>query len=166
MTQVTMKGNTLQIYGELPAKGTAAPGFTLVNSDLSEVTIEDFKGKNLILNIFPSIDTPVCAMSVRKFNEAAEKLPNTMVLAISNDLPFALKRYCAAEGLNNIVPLSAFRADDFGKDYGLLITTGALKGLLARAVIGINEEQEIVYTELVPDIGNEPDYEKVLAVFR
>ncbi|MBW6515299.1 MAG: thiol peroxidase [Candidatus Cloacimonetes bacterium] len=166
MATVTLKGNPVQLYGDLPDRESKAPYFRLVKSDLSEVTIDDFKGKNLILNIFPSIDTSVCAMSVRKFNEAADKLPDTVVLGISHDLPFALQRHCAAEGLNNIIPLSAFRAPDFGKEYGLLITSGPMKGLLSRAVIGIDKEGKIIYTQLVPEIGNEPDYEKVLAVFK
>lgn len=163
MQTVTLKGNPVNLFGKMPQIGTEAPFFELVKGDLSEVTINDFKGKNLILNVFPSIDTPVCAMSVRKFNEAADKLPETYVLGISHDLPFALQRYCAAEGLESIIPLSAFRAPDFGKDYGLLMTSGPLQGLLARAVIGIDQDGKIVYTQLVPDIGSEPDYEKVLA---
>jgi len=166
MATVTLKGNPVQLSGELPEKGSKAPLFKLVKADLSEATLDDFKGKNLILNIFPSVDTPVCAMSVRKFNEAAEKLPNTLVLAISHDLPFALQRYCAAEGLKSIIPLSAFRSPEFGKDYGLLITSGPMKGLLGRAVVGINQSEEVIYTQLVPEIGQEPDYEKVLALFR
>ena len=166
MATVTLKGNPVQLYGELPAKEQQAPYFRLVKADLSEVTLDYFKGKNLILNIFPSIDTPVCAMSVRKFNEAADKLPATKVLAISHDLPFALQRYCAAEGLHNIIPLSAFRNPEFGKEYGLLITSGPLKGLLGRAVVGIDQKGKLVYTQLVPEIGQEPNYEKVLDIFR
>jgi len=166
MATVTLKGNPVQLIGELPEIGSKAPFFRLVKSDMSEVTIDDFQGKNLILNIFPSVDTPVCAMSVRKFNEALEKLPDTLVLGISHDLPFALKRYCAAEGLKSIIPLSAFRSPEFGKDYGLLITSGPMKGLLGRAVVGINKAGEVIYTQLVPEIGNEPDYQKVLALFR
>jgi|SRR5690554_202677 thiol peroxidase len=165
MAEVKLKGKPIQLIGDLPKTGMKAPSFKLTKSDLTDATIDDFKGKNIILNIFPSIDTPVCAMSVRKFNEAADKLPETYVLGISHDLPFALQRYCAAEGLKSIIPLSAFRSPEFGKDYGLLITTGPMKGLLARAVVGIDKEQNIVYTQLVPEIGNEPDYDKVLKAF-
>ncbi len=166
MANVTLKGNDVQLYGDLPQTGDPAPFFKLSKADLTEVTIDDFKDKKIILNIFPSVDTPVCAMSVRKFNEAAEKMPDTYVLGVSHDLPFALQRYCAAEGLDSIIPLSAFRSPEFGKDYGLLITSGAMKGLLARAVVGIDKDKKIIYRELVPEIGNEPEDEKVLSTFR
>ncbi len=166
MAEVKLKGKPVQLIGDLPQRGTKAPPFKLTKSDLTDTTIDDFKGKNIILNIFPSIDTPVCAMSVRKFNEAADKLSNTYVLGVSHDLPFALQRYCAAEGLKSIIPLSAFRSPEFGKDYGLLITSGPMKGLLARAVVGLDKDQNVVYTQLVPEIGNEPDYNKVLEAFK
>lgn len=166
MATVTMKGKQVELYGELPKKGEQAPSFRLVKGDLKEVTIDDFKGKKIIINIFPSIDTAVCAMSVRKFNEAADKLSDTYVLAVSHDLPFALQRYCAAEGLDKIIPLSAFRSPEFGKDYGILITSGPLRGLLGRGVVVIDEEGKIMYTQLVPDIGQEPDYEEVLTALR
>ncbi len=165
MASVKMKGNPVELYGELPEVGEIAPAFSLTKSDLQDISLSDFAGKNLILNIFPSIDTAVCAMSVRKFNIEADKLKDTLVLAISHDLPFALQRYCAAEGLNNIVPLSAFRNPEFGKGFGLLIETGALKGLLTRAVFVLDQAGKIIYSQLVPDIGQEPDYAAVLKLF-
>ncbi|MCB5231159.1 MAG: thiol peroxidase [Candidatus Cloacimonas sp.] len=163
MTPVTFKENRVQLFGNLPEVGISAHPFKLVKSDLSEVTLDSFAGKNLVLNIFPSIDTPVCAAAARKFNEKAESLPNTLVLAISKDLPFALNRYCAAEGLDDIIPLSAFRDSDFGEKYGVLLMDSPLKGLFARAVVVIDTKGKVVYTELVPDIGQEPDYDKAAA---
>jgi len=162
MSVTKFKGASVELFGEIPVIGSLAPNFRLIDSDLNEVQLSDYREHNLILNVFPSIDTPVCAMSVRKFNQNADKMSNTKVLAISHDLPFALKRYCAAEGLKNIIPLSAFRYRQFGQDYGLLMKSGPLKGLLARAVIVINKERKVIYTELVPDIGDEPNYDSAL----
>lgn len=142
----------------MPDKGAEAPDFTLVKSDLSEFKLSDLKGKNVILNIFPSIDTGVCATSVRRFNKEAGALKNTTVLCISADLPFASGRFCGAEGLENVVTLSTFRSGDFAEKYGLLMIDGPLKGLLARAVVVVNPEGKVAYKELVPEIGQEPDY--------
>ena len=163
MATVTFKDNKVQMFGNLPEVGSKAHSFKLVKSDLSEVTLDSFAGKNLVLNIFPSIDTPVCAAAARKFNEKAESMPNTLVLAISKDLPFALGRYCAAEGLNDIIPLSAYRDTDFGEKYGVLLMDSPLKGLFARAVVVLDSNSKVVYNELVPDIGQEPDYDKAAA---
>lgn len=143
----------------MPEVGSQAPDFTLVKSDLSEISLSDYKGKNIVLNIFPSIDTGVCAASVRRFNKDAAALNNTVVLAISADLPFAAGRFCGAEGIENVVTASVFRNPEFSKNYGLLITDGPLKGLLARAVVVINPEGKVAYTELVPEIAQEPNYE-------
>lgn len=162
MTQVTFKGNPINLSGNLPEVGTKAPDFTLVKSDLSEAKLSDFRGKNVVLNIFPSIDTGVCAASVRRFNKDAVSKNNTVVLGISADLPFASGRFCAAEGIDNVITLSTFRNPDFARDYGLLMTDGPLKGLLARTVIVLNPEGEIVYKELVPEIAQEPDYDSAI----
>lgn len=162
MASITLKGNPINTCGDLPAVGTKAPGFTLVDTDLNDVSLDSFAGKNVVLNIFPSIDTPVCANSVRKFNEAAAG-ENAVVLCISMDLPFAHKRFCGAEGLENVISLSAFRNPEFGKDYGVTIVDGPLRGLFARAVVVVNGDGEVVYTELVPEIAQEPNYDAALA---
>ncbi|WP_298646844.1 thiol peroxidase [uncultured Proteiniphilum sp.] len=162
MADITFKGNPVHTSGELPEKGTAAPDFTLVKSDLSEARLSDFKGKYIVLNIFPSLDTGVCAASVRRFNKEAASLENTVVLGISADLPFAAGRFCSAEGIENVVTLSCFRNKSFGEDYGLLMTDGPLKGLLARAVVIVNPEGKVVHTELVPEIAQEPDYHSAI----
>lgn len=162
MSSITLKGNPVNTVGTLPAKGSKAPGFTLTAADLSEKTDADFAGKKLILNIFPSIDTGVCATSVRKFNQEASGLANTVVLCISNDLPFALGRFCGAEGLDQVIPLSAFRSS-FGDDYGVKIADSPLKNLLSRSVVVLNEEGTVVYTEQVPETTQEPDYSAALA---
>ena len=165
MANIAFKGNPVQTIGELPAKGTEAPGFILVKSDLSETKLSDFKGKNVVLNIFPSLDTGTCAASVRRFNKEAASLENTVVLGISADLPFAAGRFCSAEGIENVITLSTFRDDTFGKNYGLLMTSGPLKGLLARAVVVIDPAGKVRYTELVSEIAQEPDYHSVLITF-
>lgn len=162
MAKITFQGNPVNTLGELPQLATKAPNFRLTKTDLSDVSLEDFAGRKIVLNIFPSIDTPVCASSVRRFNDEAVKLENTVVLCISADLPFAQDRFCGAEGLNNVIPLSVFRSGSFGKDYGVIITSGALSGLLSRAVVIINEKGSIAYTELVPEIASEPDYTAAL----
>jgi thiol peroxidase len=162
MANITFKGSPVHTAGELPQKGTAAPDFILVKSDLSEVKLSDFKGKYVVLNVFPSLDTGVCAASVRRFNKEAASLKNTVVLGISADLPFAAGRFCSAEGIENVVTLSSFRDKSFGKDYGLLMTDGLLNGLLARAVVIVNPEGKVVYTELVPEIAQEPDYHSAI----
>lgn len=160
MTTITLKGNPIETVGTLPKVGDKAHDFSLLKQDLSRATLKDFAGKK-VLNIFPSIDTGVCAASVRKFNEIAVKR-GVQVLCISEDLPFALKRFCGAENLDKVVTLSAFRST-FSKDYGLEIKTGPLAGLASRAVIVLDAENKVLYTEQVPEIGQEPNYEAALA---
>ncbi len=162
MAQITLKGNPVSTVGELPAAGTAAPSFTLVKTDLSETNLADFTGKRVVLNIFPSLDTPVCAASVRRFNLEAASLPDTAVLCISADLPFAHKRFCEIEGIENVVPLSVFRSPEFGLSYGLTMADGPLKGILSRAVVIVDGDGKIIYAEQVPEITQEPDYEAAL----
>jgi len=162
MANVTLGGNALHTNGELPAKGSTAKDFSLVNSDLGTVSLENYKGSKLILNIFPSIDTATCATSVREFNKKAASLSNTKVLCISRDLPFAQKRFCGAEGIADVVTLSDFRDGSFGKAYGVELQDGVLKGLHARSVVVLNENHDVVYSELVSEIKNEPNYEAAL----
>ncbi|WP_294824733.1 thiol peroxidase [uncultured Flavobacterium sp.] len=162
MADITLGGNPITTIGELPAIGTKAPDFTLIKGNLSKASLADFKGSRLVLNIFPSIDTGTCATSVRKFNEKASGLENTKVLCISRDTPFALNRFCGAEGLADVVTLSDFKDGSFGKDYGLLVTSGPIEGFLSRSIVVIDAEGKVVYTEQVPDIKDEPDYEKAL----
>ncbi|MEX0997295.1 MAG: thiol peroxidase [Flavobacteriaceae bacterium] len=162
MATITMRGKLAQINGQLPKPGKPAPSFTLTRTDLSSASLNDYKGKKVVLNIFPSIDTGVCAQSVRKFNEEASKLEKTKVLCISRDLPFAQARFCAAEGLENVESLSDFKDGNFGKAYGIELRDGAFQGLHARAVVVLDEEGHVVYNQLVPDIGQEPDYTEAL----
>ena len=162
MSTVTLGGNPVHTNATLPAIGSAAPQFQLVGNDLSELSLQDFKGQRVILNIFPSIDTPTCATSVRTFNKMANDLTNTKVLCISKDLPFAQKRFCGSEGLDNVVNLSDFRDGSFGTDYGVTLIDSALKGLHARAIVVINESGNVSYSELVSEIANEPNYEAAL----
>lgn len=162
MAQVTLKGNPINTNGEMPSPGSVAPEFKLVKSDLSEVSLSSFVGKKVILNIFPSIDTGTCATSVREFNKRAGSLENTVVLCISKDLPFAQARFCGAEGIDSVMTLSAFRDGDFAKNYGVEMIDGPLKGLTARSVVVIDEQGQIKYEELVPEIVNEPNYEFAL----
>lgn len=150
----------------LPSRGARTPAFMLTKTDLSNVGNNDFSGKRLVFNIFPSIDTPVCAASVRRFNEAASSLENTLVLCVSRDLPFALGRFCGAEGLNNVIALSAFRNDSFGKDFGVTILDGPLASLLSRAVIISDTNGKVIYAEQVPEITQEPDYKAALSVLQ
>jgi thiol peroxidase len=166
MAHITLRGNPVDTYGDLPAVGAKAPPFTLVKTDLTEVSLRDLAGHRLVLNIFPSLDTPTCAMSVRKFNSSAAALQNTTVLCISADLPFAMSRFCGAEGLQNVIAASVFRAPEFGRDYGVLITTGPLAGLLSRAVVVLDERGGVLYTQQVGEIADEPDYEAVLEVLK
>lgn len=163
MASITLGGNPIQTTGELPQNGSTAPSFTLVKTDLSSASLADFAGKKVVLNIFPSIDTGTCAQSVRTFNEKASKLENTTVLCISKDLPFAQKRFCGAEGLENVVNLSDFKTGEFGKNYGLDIMDGPLAGLHSRVVIVLDEKGTVVYSEQVSEIAAEPDYEAALA---
>lgn len=162
MAKITLKGESIETVGELPEVKTAAPDFTLTETDLSDVSLASYRGKRIILNIFPSIDTDVCAASARRFNEEVNRLDNTVVFCISADLPFAHKRFCEAEGLKNIIPLSVFRSGEFGIDYGVTITSGPLKGLLSRAIVIIDQQGEVTYTEQVTEIAQEPDYDAAL----
>jgi len=162
MAQITLKGNSIETSGNLPKTGSSAPDFKLVKTDLSETTLADYKGKKIILNIFPSIDTGVCAASARKFNSEASSLADTVVLCVSADLPFAHGRFCEAEGLKNVIPASVFRNPDFGAAYGQTITTGPLTGLLARAIVVIDSNGAVKYTEQVPEITQEPNYQAAL----
>lgn len=162
MATVTLKGTPIHTSGELPAVGSAAPDFQLVNGDLKNVGLGDFAGKRKVLNIVPSLDTSVCATSTRAFNEKASSMKNAVVLVISADLPFAQKRFCTTEGLTNVVPLSLMRGKSFQKDYGVLLTDGPLEGLCARAVVVLDESNRVKYTQLVPEIAQEPDYDAAL----
>jgi len=166
MATITLKGNAIETVGTLPAKASAAPDFTLVKSDLSEVSLATYKGKKIVLNIFPSIDTPVCAASVRRFNQTAGELADTAVLCISADLPFAHTRFCETDGLKNVESLSVFRSPAFGKDYGVTIATGPIAGLLSRAIVIIGAGGKVIYTEQVPEITQEPDYAAALAALK
>jgi thiol peroxidase len=166
MAQITLRGTPIHTVGELPKEGSQAPAFTVTRTDLAEVGPADYPGQRLVLNIFPSIDTPTCAMSVRTFNARASQAPNTTVLCISADLPFAGKRFCAAEGLEKVVPASVFRNTGFGGAYGVTLTDGPLRGLLARAVVVLDEGGKVLHAELVPEIAQEPDYEAALAVLK
>ena len=166
MAQVTLKGNPVQVEGELPKVGAKAADFTLTAGDLSNATLATFAGKRKVLNIFPSVDTPTCATSVRKFNAQANELNNAVVLCISTDLPFAQARFCGAEGLENVKSLSDFRDSDFAVDYGVSIADGPLKGLTARAVVVLDENDTVLHSELVAEIGQEPNYEAALAVLK
>ncbi len=166
MATVTLKGNPIHTVGDLPKTGTQAPDFRLVGGDLEDVSLATFKGKKKVLNIVPSLDTPVCATSTRKFNEQAGSLGNTVVLIVSADLPFAAGRFCTVEGLQNVVPLSLMRGREFAKAYGVLITDGPLEGITARAVVVVDESDKVVYTELVPEIAQEPNYAAALAALK
>jgi thiol peroxidase len=166
MSSVTLGGNPINVAGSFPKSGDAAADFSLTGKDLKEVSLKDFAGKRKVLNIVPSLDTPVCQTSTRKFNEKAGSLANTVVLVVSGDLPFAMKRFCEAEGLNNVVTLSSFRGRDFHAKYGVDITDGPLKGLTARAVVVIDENNKVKYSQLVPEIKNEPDYDAALAALK
>lgn len=162
METVYFSGNACHTYGMLPAVGEKAPEFTLTGVDLKDITRDDFAGKKMVLNIFPSLDTQVCAMSVRKFNEEAAGKKDVAVLCVSVDLPFAMQRFCTLEGIENVHPASAFRSPEFAEKYGVKIIDGPLKGLLARAVIILDENRNVIYRELVEEITNEPDYEAAL----
>jgi len=161
MAAIKFKGNAVKTSGTLPSVGDNAKDFTLVGTDLSDRSLSDYKGKTVILNIFPSINTGICAKSVRKFNEEASRLDNTVVLCISKDLPFAQSQFCGAEGIQNVEMLSDFRTN-FGGEYGVQMEDGPLKGLLSRVVIVIDPQGKVTYTEQVPEIGQEPDYDKAL----
>ena len=163
MAIITSRGETITTSGELPAVGHAAPDFALHKADLSRVTLADYAGSRLVLNIFPSIDTPTCAKSVRQFNERASAMPNTHVLCVSADLPFALSRFCGAEGIEKVDTASVYRSPEFGLDYGVFMAEGRLGGLLARAIVVVDENGTVIHAELVPEIAQEPDYDAVIA---
>lgn len=162
MATVTFKGDPIRLSGELPAIGSMAPDFRLTGSDLSEVSLADLRGRKKILNIVPSLDTPTCATSTRQFNQRASEHPDTVILVISADLPFAQKRFCEAEGIRNVRSLSMMRDKQFARDYGVLIEEGPLAGLAARAVVVLDTDDTVLYTQLVPELADEPDYEAVL----
>jgi thiol peroxidase len=162
MAQVKLGESTVSTSGSLPAVGSVAPDFSLTTTDFKQVSLKDYAGKNVVLNIFPSIDTRVCAMSVREFNKLAASTENTVVLSVSKDLPFAHKRFCGAEGINNVVMLSDFLDKGFSKDYGVVMTTGGMTGLHARAIVVIDPQGKVKYNELVPAIGQEPNYEAAI----
>lgn len=163
MAQVTLRGNPVEVAGVLPQPGQQAPAFTLVNGDLADVSLASLGNTRKVLNIFPSVDTPTCATSVRTFNARASQLANTQVLCISADLPFAQKRFCGAEGLDNVVNLSTMRGAGFLQDYGVAIASGPLVGVAARAVVVLDEQNKVLHSELVAEIGNEPDYAAAIA---
>ena len=163
MARVSSRGDIVETSGELPTVGGAAPSFALRKADLSPATLADYAGVRLVLSIFPSIDTPTCAKSVRQFNERAAAMPNTKVLCISADLPFALGRFCGAEGIENVETASVYRSPEFGRDYGVYMAEGRLGGLLARAIVVIDENGKVIHTELVPEIAQEPDYDAAVA---
>lgn len=162
MTTVTLRGNTFHTVGELPKAGSKAPDFKLVNSELKDVGLRDFAGKRKVLNIFPSVDTPTCALSVKAFNDHARKHPEVLMLQISADLPFAQSRFCGNEGLDNVLTLSMMRDRKFAEDYGTLLTDGPLAGISARAVVVLDEQGQVLHSELVPEIAQEPDYQAAL----
>jgi thiol peroxidase len=166
MATITLKGNPISTSGNLPEVGSKAPDFKLVGEDLQDVSLGNFKGKKKILNIVPSLDTSVCATSARKFNERAKEIPNCAVIVVSADLPFASERFRSNEGLAEIVTLSTMRSQEFARDYGVLITSGPLAGICARAVVVLDENDKVVHTELVSEIAREPNYEKVLAAVK
>ncbi len=166
MTKITLKGTKIKTSGKLPKIGKKAPKFKLVKTDLSKARLKEFKGKKILINIFPSIDTGICAASLRKFNESVVNNDNTVVLNVSKDLPFAHSRFCAAEGIENAITLSDFVNGKFGRRYGVTIKTGPMKGLLSRAVVIVDEEGMVTYTEQVPEIAQEPDYDAALAALK
>lgn len=166
MADITLNGNSFSTVGCLPELNSAAPDFKLTKNDLTETTLKDYLGKTIILNIFPSLDTPVCAVSVRTFNQKASNLKDSVVLCISKDLPFAQARFCGSEGLDNVVTLSDFRTGCFGKEYGITISNGPLAGLFARAVIILDKNGKVIYRELIEEVSQEPNYEAALKILK
>ncbi len=163
MATITLKGSEIHTNGELPAVGSDAPGFHLVDGELNDTYLTNYAGKKILMNIVPSLDTPVCATSTKKFNEAAAGKDNVVMLVIAADLPFAMGRFCGAEHVDKVIPLSMMRSRNFAKDYGVLIEDGPLAGITARAIVVVDENGKVAYTELVPEIAQEPDYDKALA---
>ena len=166
MNTVTLAGNPIHLAGRFPKVGDAAPSFTLVGTDLANVSLKDYAGKRKVLNIVPSLDTPVCQTSTRKFNERAGSRANTVVLVIAADLPFAMKRFCETEGLKNVVSLSTMRGREFMANYGVEIIDGPLAGIMGRAVVVLDEHDKVIHAELVPEIKQEPDYDAALAALK
>ena len=166
MASVTLKGNIVNTTGELPQDGSMARDFLLTDVNLDDKSLSDYSGKNIVLNIFPSIDTSACAASVREFNRRVSSFKNTVVLCVSKDLPFAQKRFCGAEGIENVITLSVLRNNDFGNDYGVLLKDGPLKGLLARSIVVIDDSGKVKYTQLVSEISDEPDYDSVAEILK
>ena len=166
METIYFKGTPCHTYGNIPAVGTKAPCFNLVTKDLTDIRCNDFPGKRIVLNIFPSLDTPVCAASVRRFNQEAAGITDTAVVCVSMDLPFAQGRFCSAEGIENVIVASAFRSPTFSQQFGLQIVDGPLAGLLARAVIVLDENHKVIFSDLVEEITNEPDYEGAISVLK
>ncbi|MGH7898077.1 MAG: thiol peroxidase [Candidatus Binatia bacterium] len=166
MATITLRGNPVETSGNLPPVGAKAPDFVLTDAKLADKKLADFAGKKKLLNIVPSLDTPVCAMSTKKFNDFAKERPDTVMLMVSADLPFAMGRFCSAEGTDNVIPLSLMRSKKFAEDYGVLIQNGPLAGVTARAVVVIDENDKVVYTELVPEIAKEPNYEAALQALK
>lgn len=164
MAKITLKGNEIHTNGQLPALNARAPDFILVDADLKDRTLRDYKGKRKLIYVVPSLDTSVCSLSTKKFNEAMQKHSEVIALIVSSDLPFAQKRFCGSENVNNVITLSMMRSKDFAKDYGLLIQDGPLAGICARAILVLDENDQIVYEELIPEIAQEPNYDKALAV--
>ena len=162
MTEITLQGNKINTNGDIPKVGSSAPDFILVDSDLNDVSLASYDGKNIVLNIIPSLDTPVCQKSTKTFNEKASSLSDVVILAVSADLPFAMKRFCTSESIELVKPLSMMRSRSFAKDYGVLLVDGPLSGITARAVIVIDKNKKIIHSELVHEIANEPDYEAAL----
>jgi len=166
MANITHRGNPVRTNGDLPAVGSRAPDFRLTDAELKDLSLADFRGKKKLLNIFPSIDTPTCALSTRKFNEHAKQHADAVIIMVSADLPFAQKRFCSAENTMNVKTLSMMRDRNFAKDYGVLLQDGLYQGITARAIVVIDENDKVVYTELVPEIRQEPDYDKALAALK
>ena len=162
MAEITLQGNKINTNGDVPKVGSAAPDFVLVDSDLNDISLSNYDGKNIILNIIPSLDTPVCQKSTKIFNEKASSLSDVVVLAVSADLPFAMKRFCSAESIESVKPMSMMRSRNFAKDYGVLLVDGPLSGITARAVVVIDKDKKIIHSELVQEIANEPNYEAAL----
>lgn len=162
MAKITLKGNAINTNGELPQVGSKAPDFKLTTQELQDVSLSDFKGRKKLISVFPSIDTPVCALSTKKFNDYAREHGDVVMLMVAADLPFALSRFCGHEGLENVRPLSMMRDRRFAEDYGVLITDGPLAGITARAVVVLDADDKVVYAEMVPEIGQEPDYNAAL----
>ena len=162
MAEITLQGNKINTNGDVPKVGSAAPDFVLVDSDLNDISLSNYDGKNIILNIIPSLDTPVCQKSTKIFNEKASSLSDVVVLAVSADLPFAMKWFCSVESIESVMPMSMMRSRNFAKDYGVLLVDGPLSGITARAVVVIDKDKKIIHSELVQEIANEPNYEAAL----